>query len=146
MPPRSRAVVWFLVAAGSTFVGLWLSDVAPSAFGGRPPEQLGLGGAPYAVYVLDLTVALPVVILVGIALLRAHPMSVVLGGIVLVKVVTLFSALWLAVGARVGAGMSAPLSADLVPSALLPVVCVVVLVLACRRLGRPSPRWLRPHL
>jgi len=143
---RTRAVGWFLVVIGSTFVGLWLSDVAPSAFGGRPPEQLGLGGAPYAVYVLDLTVALPVVILVGVALVRGHPMSAVLGGVVLVKVITLFSALWLAVLARLGAGLSVPLTADLVPSAVLPVVCLVVLMRAGRRLGRPDPGWLRPQL
>jgi hypothetical protein len=143
---RTRGLGWFLVVIGTAFVGLWLSDVAPSAFGGRAPEQLGLGGAPYAVYVLDLTVALPVVILVGIALLRAHPMSVVLGGVVLVKVVTLFSALWLAVLARVGAGMTVPFTPDLVPSALLPAVCVAVLLRAGRRLGPPSAGWLRPHL
>jgi hypothetical protein len=143
---RTRGLGWFLVVIGTAFVGLWLSDVAPSAFGGRPPTQLGVGGAPYAVYVLDLAVALPVVILVGIALLRSHPMSAVLGGVVLVKVVTLFSALWLAVLAKLAAGMSVPLTPDMVPSAVLPVVCLLVLAHARKRLGRPRPGWLRPHL
>ena len=143
---RTRGLGWFLVIIGVAFVGLWLSDVAPSALGGRPPTHVGPGGTPYAVYVLDLTVALPVVIVTGVMLIRRHPMAVVLGGVVLVKITTLFTALWLGVLAQVVAGESVAFTPDMVPSAVLPVVTVIVLLRAVRRLGDPPDGWLHAQL
>jgi hypothetical protein len=143
---RTRGLGWFLVVIGVAFIGLWLSDVGPSALGGRAPAHLGPGGTPYAVYVLDLTVALPAVIATGVMLLRRHPMAAVVGGVVLVKVTTLFTALWLGVGAQLLAGRHVAFTADMVPSALLPLVTVAVLVHAARRLGRPEHGWLRDRL
>lgn len=143
---RSRGLGWFLVIIGVAFVALWLSDVGPSALGGRPPTHVGPGGTPYAVYVLDLTVALPVVIATGVMLIRRHPMAVVLGGIVLVKITTLFTALWLGVLAQVLAGEHVAFTPDMVPSAVLLFVTVVVLARAVRRLGRPANGWLHPEL
>lgn len=141
-----RALGWFLVVIGVLFAGLWLSDVGPSVWGGRPPVHLGVGGTPYAVYVMDLTLALPVVVAVGVMLVRQHPMSAVLGGVVLVKVVTLFTALWLGVLVSVLSGQDVPLTADMGPSAVLLVVLVVALVRWLRGLGRPDPGWLRVRL
>jgi len=143
---RTRGLGWFLVIIGIAFIGLWLSDVGPSALGGRPPTHLGPGGTPYAVYVLDLTVALPVVIVTGVMLIRRHPMSVVLGGVVLVKITTLFAALWLGVLAQVVAGEHVAFTPDMVPSAVLPLVTVIVLARAARRLGRPTSGWLHAQL
>ena len=143
---RTRGLGWFLVIIGVAFVGLWLSDVGPSALGGRAPTHVGPGGTPYAVYVLDLTVALPVVIVTGVMLIRRHPMAVVLGGVVLVKITTLFTALWLGVLAQVVAGESVALTPDMVPSAVLPVVTVIVLLRAVRRLGDPPDGWLHAQL
>jgi hypothetical protein len=143
---RGRGLGWFLVAVGVAFVGLWLSDVGPSMLGGDPPAQLGPGGTPYPVYVLDLTVALPAVVATGVMLVRRHPMAGVLGGVVLVKVTTLFTALWLGVAAKLLEGRDVPFTADMVPSAVLPVVTVAVLVHAARRLGRPDHGWLRERL
>lgn len=145
-PLRTRGLGWFLTVMGVAFAGLWLSDVGPSAWGGRPPQSLGVGGSPYAVYVLDLSVALPAVVAVGVLLIRRHPMAAILGGVVLVKVSTLFTALWLGVAARRLDGLPVPFTPDMVPSALLLGVCLVVLVRGYRRL-RPVPDgWLRPRL
>jgi hypothetical protein len=60
----------FLTTIGLAFTGLWLTDVLPMVFGGRQPQHLGPGGTPYAVYVLDLVVALPTVVATGILLVR----------------------------------------------------------------------------
>lgn len=143
---RTRGLGWFLVLIGVAFIGLWLSDVGPSVFGGRPPAHLGPGGTPYAVYVLDLTVALPVVIVTGVMLIRRHPMAVVLGGVVLVKITTLFTALWLGVLAQLLTGQDVAFTPDMVPSAVLPIVTVVVLARAVRRLGLPASDWLHSQL
>jgi hypothetical protein len=138
-----RGVGWFLVVIGVAFVGLWLGDVAPSALGGRAPAHLGVGGTPYPVYVLDLCVALPVVVVTGVMLLRRHPMAQVLAGVVLVKVSTLFAALWAGVAAQLLAGRDVPFTADMVPSAVLPVVTALLLLRASRRVVDPPPDWLR---
>lgn len=143
---RTRGLGRFLVCIGVAFIGLWLSDVGPSALGGRPPTHLGPGGTPYAVYVLDLTVALPVVIMTGVMLIRRHPMAVVLAGVVLVKITTLFTALWLGVLAQALAGEHVTFTPDMAPSAVLPLVTVVVLTRAARRLGRPTHGWLHAEL
>ena len=143
---RTRALGWFLVVVGTLFVGLWLSDVAPSTWGGRPPGHLGPGGTPYAVYVLDLTVALPVVIAVGVLMIRSHPMAAVLGGVVLVKVLTLFTALWLGVLAALVGGEHVGFTADMVPSAVLLLVTATALVTWHRRAARPGSGWLRVRL
>lgn len=78
---HTRALGWFLVVIGVAFTALWLGDVGPSAFGGRPPAHLGPGGKSYAVYVLDLVVALPAVVATGVMLVRRHPVAPVLGGV-----------------------------------------------------------------
>ena len=111
--------------------------------GGRAPVHMGPGGTAYAVYVLDLTVALPMVIATGILLLPRHPMAVVLAGVVLVKITALFTALWLGVLTRLTVGEHVQFTADMVPSAVLPVVTIVVLVRAARHLGRPDNGWMR---
>ena len=140
---RTTGLGWFLVVVGVAFTGLWLTDIAPSAWGGRAPVHLGPGGTAYAVYVLDLTVALPTVIATGVMLLRRHPMAVVLAGVVLVKITTLFTALWLGVLTQLAVDQHVPFTADMVPSALLPVVTIVVLMSAARHLGRPDDGWIR---
>jgi hypothetical protein len=143
---RTRGLGWFLVVVGVAFIGLWLTDVGPSALGGRAPLNLGPGGQPYAVYVLDLTVALPMVIATGVLLIRRHPVAPVLAIVVLVKITTLFTALWLGVVAQVLAGRHVPFTADMVPSAVLPVVTIVVLVRAVQTLDHPQDGWLRDEL
>jgi hypothetical protein len=143
---RTRGLGWFLLTLGTLFVGLWLSDVGPSLGGGRPPAHLGLGGTPYAVYVLDLTVALPVVIATGVLMVRSHPMAAVLGGVVLVKILTLFTALWLGVLAALASGERVSFTVDMVPSAVLLLVTLTALARWHRQTGRPEDGWLRVRL
>jgi len=143
---RTRVIGWFLVVIGVLFAALWLSDVGPSVWGGRQPVHLGVGGAPYAVYVLDLTVALPAVVATGVMLVRRHPMAAVVGGVVLVKVLTLFTALWLGVAAQPLAGGHVSPTSDMVPSALLLLVTAAVLVHGRRVLAQPAANWLRTRL
>jgi len=142
----TRAIGWFLVVVGVLFTALWLSDVGPSVWGGRQPAHVGVGGAPYAVYILDLTVALPVLVATGVMLVRRHPMGAIVGGVVLVKVLTLFTALWLGVAAQALAGGHVRMTSDMVPSALLLVVTAAVLVHGRQVLATPAPRWLRTRL
>ena len=143
---RTRGLGWFLLVVGVAFTVLWLSDVGPSALGGRPPAHLGPGGTPYAVYVLDLVVALPAVVATGVMLLRRHPVAPIVAGVVLVKVTTLFTALWLGVAAHVLDGRAVAFTPDMVPSALLPVVTVTVLARWSRRLPPVEDRWLRDQV
>lgn len=73
-------------------------------------------------------------------------MAVVLGGGVLVKITTLFTALWLGVVAQLLAGEHVAFTPDMGPSAVLPIVTVVVSTRAVRRLGRPASGWLHTQL
>jgi hypothetical protein len=143
---RTRGLGWFLVVVGIAFTALWLGDVAPSAFGGRPPAHLGPGGTPYAVYVLDLVVALPVVTVTGVMLVRRHPVAPVLGGVVLVKVTTLFTGLWLGVAAQLLDGREVPFTPDMVPSAVLPLVTLSVLLRWSSRVPHDGGPWARERL
>lgn len=143
---RTRGIGWFLVAVGVLFTALWLSDVGPSVWGGRQPVHVGIGGAPYPVYILDLTVALPAVVAAGVMLVRRHRMAVVVGGVVLVKVLTLFTALWLGVAAQPLAGGHVSMTSDMAPSAVLLLVTAAVLVHGRRVLAEPGPSWLRTRL
>lgn len=64
----------------------------------------------------------------------------------LVKVTTLFTALWLGVAAQLLAGREVPFTPDMVPSAVLPVVTVTVLLRWSSRIPRLRGGWLRAQL
>ena len=83
-----------LVAVGAVFSALWLVDLLPVLTGSGMPRNVGPGGIAFAVYELDLVVALPAVVATGVALLRRHPVAPALAAVVLVKVMTLFAVLW----------------------------------------------------
>lgn len=85
---------WMLVVVALMFSALWLSVLVPFALGGSAPDPEGAGGAPYPVFVLDLVVVLPAVAGVGVLLLRGHRLGAPLAVIALIKILTLFAALW----------------------------------------------------
>ena len=114
-----RVSVWFLVGTGSLFAALWLTVLVPFAFGGPEPTPQGPGGAPYPVFVLDLVVALPCVVAVGVLLLQGRVVGTPLAVVVLVKVVTLFTVLWAGVAVQAMTDVPFHLGADAGPSALL---------------------------
>ena len=86
---------------------------------GPEPTPQGPGGAPYPVFVLDLVVALPCVVAVGVLLLRGRVVGTPLAVVVLVKIVTLFTVLWAGVAVQAMTDVPVHLEADAGPSALL---------------------------
>jgi hypothetical protein len=85
---------WMLVVVALMFSGLWLSVLVPFALGGSAPSPAGAGGTPYPVFVIDLVVVLPALAVVGVLLLRRHRLGAPLAVVALVKILTLFGALW----------------------------------------------------
>ncbi|HVQ18651.1 MAG TPA: hypothetical protein VMT27_06400 [Actinomycetes bacterium] len=109
----------FLVVTGSLFATLWLTVLVPFAFGGPEPTPQGPGGAPYPVFVLDLAIALPCIVAVGMLLVRGRVVGTPLAVVALVKIVTLFTALWAGVAVQAMTDVPVHLAADAGPSALL---------------------------
>ncbi|WP_159083529.1 hypothetical protein [Nocardioides terrigena] len=113
---------WMLIVVAVLFAGLWLSTLLPYAFGGSPPEPEGLGGAPYPVFVLDLVVVLPAIAAVGVMLLRGHRLGPPLAVVALIKIVTLFVALWAGPAYALATDGPVDLGPDAGPTLLLLVV------------------------
>ena len=128
----TRGTGWMLVVVAVLFAGLWLSELLPFAFGGGPPHPEGPGGVAYPVFVLDLVVVLPCVAAVGVLLLRDRIVAGPLVVVVLVKIITLFTALWVGVVVAMVTGAEVHLAADAVPS--------LVMLAACAFL---AARWLQ---
>jgi hypothetical protein len=142
--PR-RGVGWLLMVAGTAFAMLWLSDIVPAIPAAAPPRNLGPGGVPFAIFVLDLSLVLPAVIATGVMLLRGHRAGPVLGAVVLAKIVTLGLAMQAAAVALVVDGLT-PDPATTSLFAVLIVICGTLLARGGRRLGTPAAGWLRPAL
>ena len=138
-PPASSAsgaltagTGWMLVVTGVLFSGLWLSTLLPFALGGARPEPEGVGGTPYPVFWLDLAIVLPLIVLVGVLLLRRHRAGPALAVVALIKVVTLFTALWAGPLLSLATGAEVHLGPDAGPSLLLLAASTWLVV-----------RWLR---
>jgi hypothetical protein len=142
--PR-RGVGRLLVLTGTAFALLWLADIVPAIPAATPPKNLGPGGVPFAIFVLDLSLVLPAVIATGLMLLRGHPAGPVLGAVVLAKIVTLGLAMEAAAVALVVGGL-VPDPATTSLFAVLIVACGTLLAYGARRLGAPAAGWLRPAL
>lgn len=110
---------WMLVAVATLFCALWLSMLVPFALGGPAPDAEGVGGAPYPVFVLDLVVVLPAIAAVGVLLLRNRPLGGPFAVVALVKIITLFTALWAGPVVAVATRQSVSLGPDAVPSLVL---------------------------
>jgi hypothetical protein len=75
---------YFLVAIGVLFGVVWLADVVPAIFSNSTPTSILEAGTPTnPVYVIDLSVILPLHIASGIALLRRRPFGALLAPVVL---------------------------------------------------------------
>jgi hypothetical protein len=131
-PRLERGTGWVLVAVAVLFAALWLTALLPFASGGAEPDTVGPGGAAYPVFVLDLVVALPCVAAVGVLALRGRAIAGPLVVVVLVKIITLFTALWAGVIVGLAMGVEVHLAADAGPSVVMLGACVVLL-----------RRWLR---
>jgi hypothetical protein len=141
-----RGTGWMLVVVALLFAALWLSVLLPYAFGGSEPSPRGPGGVAYPVFILDLVVALPCIAAVGVLLLRGQPIAGPLAAVALIKIVTLFAALWTGVVVAFVEDGHVTLGIDTGPGLLLLVVSTA---LVRRWLGSLSPdpdRYVRPSL
>lgn len=127
-----RGTGWFLIVVAMLFAGLWLTMLLPFAFGGHRPEPQGPGGAPYPVFVLDLAVALPCILAIGLLLRSGRRIAGPLTVVALVKIITLFTVLWIGVLAGLLDHSDVKLGPDAGPSLLMVAVCCWLLA-----------RWVR---
>jgi hypothetical protein len=115
----TRTTGWVLVVTAVLFAGLWLSVLVPYALGGSTPEPEGVGGTPYPVFVLDLAVVLPAIAAVGVLLLRGRAVAGALAAVAMLKILTLFTALWAGPLLALATDADVHLGPDAVPSLLL---------------------------
>jgi hypothetical protein len=141
-----RGTGWMLVLVAVLFAGLWLSVLLPFAFGGSAPTPRGPGGVAYPVFILDLVIVLPAIGAVGVMLLRGRPVAGPLTAVALVKIVTLFAALWAGVLVQVVQDGHASLAADAVPSMVLLVASTALVGRWLRALSPDPSRYVRPQL
>ena len=118
-PRLTRGTGWVLVVTAVLFAGLWLSMLLPYALGGAHPEPEGVGGTPYPVFVLDLAAVLPAIAAVGVLLLRGRAVAGPLAAVALLKILTLFTALWAGPVLALVTDADVHLGPDAVPSLLL---------------------------
>jgi hypothetical protein len=140
-----RGTGWMLIVIAALFAGLWLTALTPFALGGSVPTPEGPGGVAYPVFVLDLVVVLPCIAAVGVLLLRGHPVAGPLVIIALVKVITLFTALWAGVLVGLLTGAEVHLAADAVPSLVMLALCAVLVGRWLRALSPDERRFVRPR-
>jgi hypothetical protein len=149
-PPSSatrrlrRGTGWMLAVTGVLFAGLWLSTLLPFALGGARPDPEGVGGTPYPVFWLDLAIVLPLVVTIGALLLRGHRAGPALAVVALIKVVTLFTALWAGPLVATVSGDDVHLGPDAGPSLLLLVLSGWLVVRWLRSLPGTAPLPSRP--
>lgn len=134
---------WMLLTAAVLFAGLWLSALLPFAFGGTPPDPEGVGGTAYPVFWLDLAITLPAIAAVGVLLLRDRPAGPRLAVVALVKIVTLFTALWAGPITVALSGDEVRLGPDAGPSLLLLAASTWLVVHWLRTLGPTAPVSVR---
>jgi hypothetical protein len=117
-----RVAAWVLIATGSLFALLWLSEVIPATLTGQAPQSLEVAGLIVnPIHAIDLAVVLPGMIIVGALTLRSDRTGTRLAVPVLV-----FSAL---MGSSIVAAMVL-ITASGDTSGLVPLVAVVVVVAA----------------
>jgi len=139
-----RGTGWMLSVVAVMFTGLWLSTLLPYAFGGATPEPEGVGGAPYPVFVLDLVVVLPCIFGIGVMLLRGRALGGPLAVVALVKIITLFAALWAGVAVGLVTGEDVELGPDAGPSLLMLALSGWLLVRWLRSLTQEGKDGQRP--
>jgi hypothetical protein len=82
--PVLRVAGGFLIAVGLLFAALWLSEVMPALLQGGTPRSIREAGLPTnPVYVLDLSIILPVHGVAGWALLKRRALGYALGPVLL---------------------------------------------------------------
>ena len=137
---------WMLVVVAVLFGCLWLSALLPFALGGDPPSTRGPGGVAYPVFVLDLVVVLPCIAAVGVLLLKGRAVAGPLAVVALVKIITLFTALWAGTLVGLAQGAEVHLAADAGPSLVMLVACIAVVGRWLQSLSPDSAAYVRARL
>ena len=88
--PR-RSIAGFLLVVGLFLLAMWLGLIVPPLLQGQAPQALE-STTTLVIQVLDLGLIVPVAFLSGILLLRRDPLGYLLASIVLVKTLTLGTA------------------------------------------------------
>ena len=141
-----RGTGWMLVVVAVLFAGLWLTALLPFTFGGSTPSPEGPGGVAYPVFILDLAVVLPAIAAVGVMLMQGRPVAGPLAAVALIKIVTLFAALWAGVLVGFLEDGHVTLAADAGPSMVLLLVSVALVRRWLRVLSPHQSSYVRPTL
>ena len=141
-----RGTGWMLVIVAVLFAGLWISALLPYALGGSTPTPAGPGGVAYPVFILDLVIVLPCIAAVGLLLLHERPIAGPLAAVALIKIVTLFAALWAGVVVGFVDDGHVTLSADAGPSLVLLLISVGLVGKWIRSLTPDQGTYVRPTL
>jgi hypothetical protein len=139
-----RGTGWMLLVVALLFGALWSSALVPFALGGARPDPEGPGGVAYPVFVLDLVVVLPCIAAVGVLLLRGRAIAGPLVVVALVKIITLFTALWAGVVVGLATGVEVHLAADAGPSLVMLTLCVVLVGRWLRAVSPDEEGFVRP--
>ena len=132
----TRAAGRVLIVMGVLFALLWMSEIVPAALDGGPLTSAADAGlVTNPVYVLDLAVFLPAMVVVGALLIRRRPLALTLA-------LTLFG--WGVVlgTAVIGMFVSMAMSGEelvVVPVVMMTVAVIVKAVVAGRLLGAVDP-------
>jgi hypothetical protein len=135
LPRRSIAV--FLLAIGLFLLLLWLGLIVPPLIAGQAPRGLE-STTTLVIQALDLGVIVPVVFLSGILLLRRAPLGYLLASIVLVKTMTLGTAVSAMVVGQLLAGVELGIS-EIVGFPLLALIGIGMTVVLLRNLSEAAP-------
>lgn len=109
-----------LIGTGALFALLWLSELVPATVSGEPPRSLEAAGlATNPIYVIDLAVVLPGMIVVGVAALRGLEQATAFVLPVLMFSVLMGSSIIAATGFMLVSGDT---------SGLIPLIAVTVVV------------------
>ncbi len=140
--PR-RGLGWYLLAVGAGFAVLELAPIL-AALPGKVPAGGFAPGMPNPVYVLDLTLVLPLCVTTAVLLWRDHPASPVLAAIVLAKKATLGLAILLMIVFQRADGIPVnPVMAAVF--ATITAVDLALLTVGATRMRPITAGWLRKY-
>jgi hypothetical protein len=134
--PR-RSIAGFLFAAGLFLLVMWLGLIVPPLLGGQAPRALE-STTTLVIQVLDLGVIVPVAFLSGALLLRRAPLGYLLASIVLVKTLTLGTAVSAMAVGELLAGVPLGIG-DLVGFPLLTLIGIGMTVALLHNISEVSP-------
>jgi hypothetical protein len=138
------SIAGFLFAVGLFLLLLWLGLLVPPLWQGHTPQGLE-SATTLVIQVLDLGIIVPVAVLSGLLLLRRAPLGYLLTSVVLIKSVTLGTAVSAMVVGQLLAGVQLPLI-QIVGFPLLALTGTVLTVVLLHHVSRgPRNRLLTPE-